>query len=70
MTFQDLWAKFLTSIFLLRAMGRTQSDSSQSLREDDRIIFLIHKDHSGYNMENALEGGPSIPGSQLGDSSR
>lgn len=26
MTFQDLWAKFLTSIFLLRAMGRTQSD--------------------------------------------
>ena len=26
MTFQDLWAKFLTSLFLSRAMGRTQSD--------------------------------------------
>lgn len=33
------------------------------------IIFLIQKDHSGYNMEDALEGGPNILGSQLGDSS-
>lgn len=52
-----------------KSNGKTLKYFKQGFEEDDMIIILIKNDHSGYNMKDALEGGPSILGSRLGDSS-